>query len=386
MQGRKPMKMKAAILFEQGLPAPYASSQPLKVEEVDLAPPGPGELLIKTGAAGLCHSDLSMIQGVLPKATPMVPGHEAAGVVVEVGAGVTAAKPGDHIVMSFIPACGSCEYCAQGRPNICQTAWDRRTTGALLTGEHRISLNGDKIDHTNGVSCYAEYMVAAEGSVVVIDPDVPMVDAALFGCAVATGVGAVINTAKVRAGATVAVIGLGGVGLSAVLGAQVAGAGRVITIDVDDAKLGLSRQLGATDTFNAGDPDCAQQVIEATKGGVEYVIEIAGVIQAMQTAFDITRRGGTLVSASLSNVEHRWELPQAQMVLQEKSILGSMMGGCVFTRDIPRYINLYQQGKLPVDRLRSGEIGLEGLNEGFDKLASGAAVRQMLVMHDEFRP
>ena len=229
-------------------------------------------------------------------------------------------------------------------------------------------------------------MVAAEGSVVVIDPEVPMVDAALFGCAVATGVGAIINTAKVRAGASVAVIGLGGVGLSAVLGAQVAGAGRVITIDVDDAKLGLSRQLGATDTFNAKDPDCAQQVVEATKGGVEYVIEIAGVIQAMQTAFDITRRGGTLVSASLSNVEHRWELPQAQMVLQEKSILGSMMGGCVFTRDIPRYINLYQQGKLPVDRLRSGEIGLDQLNEGFDKLASGAAVRQMLVMHDEFRP
>ncbi len=380
------MKMKAAILFEQGAPAPFAQSQPIQIEEVDLAPPGPGELLIQTGAAGLCHSDLSMIQGLIPKGMPMVPGHEGAGVVLETGPEVTKVKPGDHVVMSFVPACGSCEYCAAGRPNICLTAWDKRQTGALLTGAHRITLNGDPINHTNGVSCYAEYMVAAESSVVVIDPEVPMVDAALFGCAVATGVGAVINTAKLPAGASVAVVGLGGVGLSALLGAQVAGAGRIIAIDLDPAKLGLARQLGATDTFNAGDPDLAEQVIEATKGGVEYVIEVAGVVAAMKTAYSILRRGGVLVSASLSPQTHRFELPQMDMVLHERSILGSMMGGCVFSRDIPRYISLYQQGKLPVDRLRSGEIGLDGLNAGFDRLASGAAVRQMLVMHDAFMP
>ncbi|MEM7269403.1 MAG: zinc-binding dehydrogenase [Pseudomonadota bacterium] len=380
------MKIKAAVLMEQGAPQPYAKSQPMKVVELDLAPPGPGELLVKTGAAGLCHSDLSMISGVIPKRTPMVPGHEGAGVVVEVGEGVTAAKPGDHVVMSFVPSCGTCEYCAAGRPNICQTAWDRRQTGALLTGAHRLSMDGEPVDHTNGVSCYAEYMVAAEGSVVVIDPEVPMVDAALFGCAVATGMGAIINTAKVPPGATVAVIGLGGVGLSALLGAKVAGAGRIIAVDIDDAKLGLASQLGADETYNGRDPDVAGKINEATKGGVEYVIEISGVVAGMKTAYDITRRGGTLVSASLSNSTHTFDLPQANMVLQEKSILGSMMGGCVFTRDVPRYISLYKQGRLPVDKLRSGEIGLDGLNAGFDRLAAGDAVRQMLVMHEEFRP
>ncbi|MDP6342178.1 MAG: zinc-dependent alcohol dehydrogenase family protein [Alphaproteobacteria bacterium] len=378
------MRMKAAVLFEQGKEHPFTETRPLAVEELDLEPPGDDEVLIKTGAAGLCHSDLSMIRGVMERKTPLVPGHEAAGVVLEVGKDVSQCKPGDHVVMSFVPICGECEFCTTGRPNLCGTAFDARTTGALINGNRRLSLNGDPVHHTNGVSCYAEYMVASEDSVIVIDPEVPMVDAALFGCAVVTGVGAVVNTAKVPAGATIAVVGLGGVGLCALLGGLVAGAGRIIAVDIAEDKLGLARQLGATDTFNASDADCVDQVKEATKGGVEFAFEVAGVVEAMQTAYAITRRGGTTVTSGLSHHTHAFEVPHAQLVVDERTIKGSYMGSSIVRQDVPRFIRLYQQGRLPIDRLRSGNIGLDDLNAGFDKLAAGDAVRQMLVMHDEF--
>tara|TARA_Y100000815_G_C13338562_1_gene498900 strand:- start:826 stop:1968 length:1143 start_codon:yes stop_codon:yes gene_type:complete len=378
------MRIKAAVLHEQGKEHPFAQSQPLTVEDVELAPPGDDEVLIKTGAAGLCHSDLSMIRGVMERKVPMVPGHEAAGVVEEVGKNVTQCKAGDHVVMSFVPICGECEYCTTGRSNICITAFRARATGALINGERRLSLEGRPLHHTNGVSCYAEYMVACEDSVIVIDKDVPMVDAALFGCAVVTGVGAIINTAKIRPGATIGVVGLGGVGLCALLGGIVAGAGRIIAIDVADDKLGLARQLGATDTFNATDPDCVDKVVDATKGGVEYAFEVAGVVAAMQTAYAITRRGGMTVTSGLSQQEHTFKIPHAQLVVDERTIKGSYMGSSVVRQDVPKFIQLYKQGKLPVDKLRSGNIGLEELNKGFDKLAAGEAVRQMLVMHGEF--
>ena len=186
------MRMKAAVLYEQGKEHPFVNSNPLVVEDVDLEPPGDDEVLIKTGAAGLCHSDLSMIRGVMERKVPMVPGHEAAGIVQEVGKDVTQCKAGDHVVMSFVPICGRCEYCTTGRPNLCSTAFNARATGALINGNRRLSLNATTLHHTNGISCYAEYMVACEDSVIVIDKDVPMVDAALFGCAVVTGVGAIV--------------------------------------------------------------------------------------------------------------------------------------------------------------------------------------------------
>ena len=378
------MKIKAAVLYEQGKNAPFSESKPLKVEEVDLEPPGTGEVLIKTGAAGLCHSDLSMINGVMQRKVPMVPGHEAAGVVEEIGANVTQCQPGDHVVMSFVPICGECEFCITGRSNICSTAFNARATGALINGNRRLSLNGKPLHHTNGVSCYAEYMVACEDSVITIDKEVPMLDAALFGCAVVTGVGAIINTAKIVPGSTIAVVGLGGVGLCALLGGVVAGAGRIIAVDIASDKLGLARQLGATDTFNATDPNCTEKIIEETKGGVEYAFEVAGVVEAMQTAYAITRRGGTTVTSGLSQHQHTFEIPHSQLVVDERTIKGSYMGSCVVRKDIPKFINLYKQGKLPVDKLRSGNIGLNDLNLGFDKLAAGDAIRQMLVMHDEF--
>ena len=286
--------------------------------------------------------------------------------------------------MSFVPICGDCEYCAEGRPNLCITAFNARATGALVNGNRRLSLNGEPINHTNGVSCFSEYMVASEASVIVIDDDVPMVDAALFGCAVVTGVGAIINTAKIIPGSTIGIVGLGGVGLSAVLGGIVAGAGRIVAIDLSDERLGLARQLGATDTFNAGDSDCVAQVIEATNGGVEYAFEVAGVVQAMQTAYSITKRGGITVTSGLSHHQQKFEIPHAQLVMDERTIKGSFMGSSIVRHDVPKLISLYKQGKLPIDKLRSGNIALEDLNDGFDKLAAGDAVRQMLVMHEEF--
>jgi len=374
------MKMKAAVVYNTD-DHPFTKTQPLKIEEVDLDPPGPGEVLVKVMAAGLCHSDLSAIEGVRPRKMPYVPGHEAAGIVQEVGAGVTRVKPGDHAILFFVPNCGTCPSCDRGEPYLCDTAYEARGDGNLITGNHKIRLNGDIINHTSGVSCYAEYAVLAEGSVIPIEDDIPLEDAALFGCAVITGVGAVVNTAAVPPGAKVAILGLGGVGLNAMMAAVLSGAERVIAVDVLDDKLAFARQLGATDTVNASDADCVAQIKELTGGGVDFAIELAGVPKALEIGYQMCRRGGTVVTAGLPRPEATLDIPIAQMVSDNRTVKGSYMGSCVPRRDIPRFLALYKQGKLPVDRLRSGFVDFDGLNAGFDRLAAGDAVRQILRPH-----
>lgn len=375
------MKMKAAVLYEQGLPRPYAKSQPLKIEEVELEAPGDQEVLVEFRGAGLCHSDISAIEGVRPRPLPFVPGHEAAGIVREVGRDVANVRPGDHVVMSFVASCGDCYQCNAGRPNLCDTSWAARTSGGLISGARRLKLNGEYINHQSGVSCFAEYGVVSRHAVVKIDDDIPLEDAALFGCAVVTGVGAVVNTAKVPPGATMAVVGLGGVGLNALLGGVVSGARRIIAIDLNDAKLGLARQLGATETFSAADPDCVAKVVEATQGGVEFAFEVAGSVEAMAVAYGVTRRGGTTVTCGITHPSKTFAFQHVGLVSDEKTIKGSFMGSCVPRRDVPRFLALYRQGKLPVDRLRSGNVKLEDLNVAFDRLADGEVVRQILVCH-----
>ncbi|MBT6277986.1 MAG: alcohol dehydrogenase catalytic domain-containing protein, partial [Chromatiales bacterium] len=286
------MKMKAAILFEAGAEQPYAESLPLKVEEVDLAPPQANEVLVRIGGAGLCHSDLSVINASIPRALPMVMGHEGAGEIVEVGANVTDVHPGDHVVFQFRTSCGRCRRCAEGRPALCEVSAKAKASGGLIGGGSRLSLDGKPLLHHSGISCMAEYAVVDRGTVVVIDSDLPLHEAAIFGCAVMTGVGAVANTARVRAGDTVAVVGLGGVGLNALLGAVLAGAEKIIAVDVSDDKLGLARQLGATQTFNATEEDCVDAILEATGGGVDFAFETAGAIRAMETCYNILRTGG----------------------------------------------------------------------------------------------
>lgn len=372
------MKMTAAVFVAQGLPRPYAVSQPMRIERVDLEGPGEGEVLIEIAGAGLCHSDLSAIEGNRPRALPAVGGHEAAGVVVETGPGVSRVKKGDHAVMLFVASCGSCDLCRSGRPNLCQSSWQARAQGTLQSGARRISLNGTPINHYSGISCFAEYAVVSERSLMPIPKSVPLLDAAIMGCAVITGVGAVLNTAGDVRGKSVAVVGLGGVGLSAVLGAVQGGAARIIGIDLSDEKLKLARELGATDAVNGRDPDCAAKVREATGGGVDFAFEMAGSIPAMTIAYAVGRRGSTTVCAGLPGHTATFPMPSAALVADERVIKGSYMGSAVPDRDIPRFVSLFLDGKLPVGRLRTDVIGFDQLNAGFDRLGDGLGVRQIL--------
>ena len=373
------MKMKSAVLHEAGLPRPYANSAPLRIEEVELEAPGEGEILVRVAAAGLCHSDLSVIDGARPRPLPMAIGHEAAGVVEETGPDVSDLKPGDHVVMVFVPSCGHCLPCAEGRPALCEPGAAANAAGTLLRGGRRLQLDGQTVNHHMGVSAFSEYATMSRRSVVKVDASLPLDEAALFGCAVLTGVGAVVNTARVEPGATVAVVGLGGVGLNAVLGALLAGARRVVAIDLQDDKLGLARQLGATDTFNAGDAHCIEQAREATGGGVDYAFEMAGAVAAMDLCYRVTRRGGTTVTAGLSHPDRNFEVQHVSLVAEERTVKGSYVGSCVPLRDVPRFIELYQQGRLPVDRLMSDRVRFDGINAAFDALADGHTVRQVLI-------
>lgn len=373
------MKIKAAVLTAMGAAPPYATSKPLSVEEIELDPPGPGEVLVKIAAAGLCHSDLSVINGDRPRPTPMVLGHEAAGIVEELGPGVDDLKKGDHVVMVFVPSCGHCLPCAEGRPALCEPGAATNTAGALLSGQRRLHRGATPVHHHMGVSAFASYATMSRRSLIKIDPELPLAEAALFGCAVLTGVGAVINTAKVQPGQTVAVLGLGGVGLNALLAAVLVGARQIVAIDLADDKLKLARQLGATEAFNAGRADCAEQVRAATSGGVDFALEMAGSVKAMELAYKITRRGGTTVTAGLPPPTHTIAIPHVNLVAEERTVKGSYIGSCVPLRDVPRYIALYRQGRLPVDRLMSDKIKLEDINLGFDRLAAGQVVRQVVV-------
>jgi alcohol dehydrogenase len=374
------MKTKAAVLFESGLKSPYAQSRPLQVIELDLAPPGADEVLIRVRAAGLCHSDLSVIDGNRPRPLPMALGHEAAGEVLETGANVKHLRTGDHVVAAFVPSCGACESCATGRPALCEPGLATNTAGTLLSGARRLRLDGREINHHLGVSAFAEYLVASSHSLIKIDHSLPFVEAAVFGCAVITGTGAVINTAQMPRGATAAVIGLGGVGLAALLGARMQEASTLVALDISDAKLALAIELGATHVFNARDTDVVEKVMAATRGGVQFAFEMAGSGPAMSLAYNITRRGGTTIVAGLPHPNVQFSVPQVGIVAAERTIKGSYLGGCVPSRDIPRYIGWYRAGKLPVDRLVGERLTLDEINTGFDRLAAGSATRQVIVL------
>ena len=372
------MKIRAAVLDKMGAEPPYAKSKPLRIAELDLDPPGRGELLVRVVAAGLCHSDLSVINGDRPRPMPMALGHESAGVVEALGDDVDDLQVGDHVVMVFMPSCGHCIPCAEGRPALCEPGAAANGAGTLLKGGRRLHCDGAVINHHLGVSGFATHCVVSRRSVVKVDPELPLDEAALFGCAVLTGVGAVVNTGRMQPGETAAVIGLGGVGLSSVLGAVASGARQIIAIDLSDEKLGLARQIGATHTVNARDADAAEQVREISGGGVDFAFEMAGAVRAMELAYKITKRGGTTITAGLPPPGAALALPIVQLVAEERTVKGSYIGTCVPTRDIPRFVALYRAGKLPVDRLMSGKLKLDDINEGFDRLHEGKAVRQVI--------
>jgi alcohol dehydrogenase len=388
------MKMRAAVLREIGLPAPYAQSRPLSVETVELAAPGPGELTLKIRAAGLCHSDLSAINGDRPWPVPIVIGHEAAGEVVEVGAGVNDLAVGDSVVLVFRPMCGACLDCASGRPALCGPGGVSNAAGSLLGGYRRLGFPAQAfpaqasaaqaspvLNHHMGCAAFAEYATVSRRSVVKVDRELAFVEAALFGCAVMTGAGAVFNTARVEAGARVAVVGLGGVGFSSLMAAVASGAREVVAVDLVTAKLEMARRLGATHVFDARDPEVVAQVKSATEGGVDYAFEMAGSVAALECAYRITRRGGTTVSAGLPNPAAQWPLQAVSLIAEERTIKGSYVGSCVPSRDIPRFVAMYRAGHLPVNELLSEAITLDEINPALDRLAQGIAVRQVILPH-----
>lgn len=373
------MKIRAAVLRESGLSAPFAQSRPLHITELDLAPPGPGEVKVKMIAAGLCHSDLSVITGVRPRPLPMALGHEASAQVVEVGAGVRNVRVGQTVVLVFVPSCGHCVPCMEGRPALCEPGAEANGKGEMLEGGYRLSAAGSHVSHHCGVSAFADHAVVSARSCIPIDDSIDPVEAAVFGCAVLTGVGAVVNTGKVTPGASALIVGLGGVGLSALLGAKAAGANPLIAVDVQASKLELALSLGATAAVNARDPDAVAQIRELTRGGVDFAFEFAGSVPAMELAYGATRRGGTTVTAGLPRPDDRWPLQQLGLTAEERTVKGSYIGSCIPARDVPRYLGLYRSGALPVDRLIGRKLALEDINEGFDGLASGNSLRDLIV-------
>ena len=373
------IRSKAAVLHEMGISRPYDKTKPLKIEEVEIDDPGFNEVLVKVKAAGLCHSDLSVIDGNRPRPLPMVLGHEAAGEVVQLGAGVKLLEVGDHVVFAFLPSCGHCAYCKVGKAALCEPGANANAEGVLLGGNRRIKKQDRYYNHHMGVSVFSEYSVASIHSLVKIDKSIPFEIAALFGCAVMTGVGAVVNTAQVKLGESVLVVGLGGVGLSAVLGARAAGARLIVGADINLDKREIALRMGADKVIDSSSPTALSELRASTNGGVDVSLEFAGAIPALEFAFQATKRGGTTVTAALPHPDARLHLSPVELVGQEKNLRGSYLGSCVPDRDIPHYLELYKAGRLPVEQLISHKISLEDINEGFERLANGEAVRQIII-------
>jgi Zn-dependent alcohol dehydrogenase len=369
--------MKAAVLYATVPPGTsYAEAQPLVVQELSRPEPRAGELGVTFTYSSLCHSDLSVVDGSRVRPLPMALGHEAVGRVASVGEGVTDVSVGDHVVLVFVPSCGSCRACLAGRPALCHRAAEVNGSGDLLHGEALLRTPaGERINHHLGVSAFADYAVVARESVVVIDDDVPDTVAAMFGCAVLTGMGAVLNTAAVQAGQSVAVFGLGAVGLSAVMAASLSGASAVIAIDPNTSKHSLAMQCGAT---AVGTPEDAERLItEAAGDGVDIAVEAVGSARVIASCLGYVTRGGAVVSVGLPHPSAELTVPALQFAGAGKRLLGSYMGDAVPDRDIPLYLGYWREGRLPVELLHTDTKPLAEINEGLDALAAGQVVRRL---------
>jgi len=366
------MKIRSAVLEQTG--------GPLTVCELDLAPPGPEEVLVRLHASGVCHSDWNAVDGTSETPCPAVLGHEGAGVVEAVGDRVTRVAPGDHVALSWTPWCGECEECLRNLPQLCSTVWPAMGTGGLMDGTPRLSREGEPVFHYSFLSTFAEACVVPERSCVRIAEDVPFDVAALVGCAVSTGVGAVWRTAQVRPGDRVAVVGCGGVGVSALMAAVAAGAEPVIAVDAAPQKLDIARSLGATDAVLwAGSPEeTAELVREASGGGVDYAIEATGRPEAMLAAFLSTRARGAAVLIGIPRADAVLSLPATTIPRMERRVLGSIYGSTRPERDFPLALDLYRRGRLPIDRLVSHRLPLDDVERGFELMHSGDALRVVL--------
>jgi NDMA-dependent alcohol dehydrogenase len=354
--------------------------QPLEVLDVELAPPESGEVLVRMGASGVCHSDLSVVNGTLLSPLPSVLGHEGAGVVDAVGEGVTRVAPGDHVVLSFVPQCGTCYFCTHDSPEMCETGFIAMATGGQLDMTSRFSRDGSPLHQMSALGTFSEELVCPEISVVKVDRDMPLTSAALIGCGVLTGFGAAANTADVRRGDAVAVIGCGGVGLNVIQGARWKGAERIVAVDVFDSKLQMAKEFGATDTVDANAGDAVEQVRELTNGrGVDVAFEVIGLKQTVEQAFAMVRRGGNAIVVGVPKMEAIAEIPIAmELLVNEKGIKGSWYGSSDVQRDVPRLVSLYQEGTLKLDELVSRRIGLDGINDAFRAMEAGEVARSVV--------
>ena len=363
--------MKAAVL--------NAYNERLEIAEVQIDEPGAREVLLKTAASGVCHSDLSIIEGKLEIPPPLVPGHEAAGIVERVGSDVTYAKPGDRVIACLSIFCGVCEYCTRGRTNLC-AGRDAQNRGPHEPA--RLSRGGEPLHQCAQLASYAEQMLVPENALVKVRDEMPLDRAALIGCGVTTGVGAALRTAQVEAGATVAVVGCGGVGLSIVQGCRIAGAARIIAIDTEAWKLELARKVGATDGVDArrGDPVEALRALTGT--GVDYSFEAIGLAATIRQAYEMTKKGGTFVLVGVPSAGEDVSFPGLDIVFGEKRIQGSLMGSNAFRVDMPRYVDFYLNGQLLLDEIISARRPLEEINLCFDEMRSGTSARSVIVFDD----
>lgn len=359
--------MKAAVM--------RAWKAPLEIEDVEISKPGPREVLVQTKATGVCHSDLHVIDGGLPLAPPVILGHEPAGIVEAVGSEVTAVRKGDPVIGCLSAFCGNCEFCATGRPNLCGGEATKRTEG----DPPRLTKDGVEIAQFAHLSAFAEQMLVHENALVKVREDIPLDRAALIGCGVTTGVGAALNTAKVRPGSTCVVIGCGGVGLSAIQGCRIAGAARIIAVDTETWKLELAKSLGATHAIDGSSVDSVAEVLESTGGGADYAFECIGLAATVQQAVGMLKRGGMAILVGLMPLGANIEIPGLLFLMSEKRLVASLMGSNSFRVDMPRYVDLYLTGQLKLDDMISDRFALEDINEAFDKMRAGKAARSVIV-------
>ncbi|MFC4767417.1 Zn-dependent alcohol dehydrogenase [Effusibacillus consociatus] len=363
--------MKAAVLFEY--------EQPVQTVDVELMDPKPGEVLIKIAAAGVCHSDLHVIKADLPLPVPIILGHEGAGVVEAVGEGVTRVQPGDHVVLSWVPECGECYFCKISRYDMCDTAAALAISGAQRDGTTRFSLNGEDVHQFSMTGTFAEYTTVPQESAIPIRKDVPLELAALVGCGVMTGVGAVINTAKVRPGSSVVVIGAGGVGLNVIQGAALAGAEKIIAVDLVDGKLSLARTFGATHTINAKEKDVVMSVLDYTDQlGAEYAFEVIGRPETIAQAYNCLRKTGTAVVVGVAPPNAEVSINAFSIPSQAKTLTGTWYGQANPRVDLPRLLDLYKAGKLKLDELMSKSYDLSQINEAFQDMVDGKVARGII--------
>ena len=357
--------MKAAVL--------HGVNQPLTIENVTMDEPQPGEVVIKTSVTGVCHSDLHFMEGKWMYPMPVVLGHESAGIVDRVGAGVTNVKPGDRVVVAFVPTCGNCDRCITGRPNLCQNANPMGRPGRLKLGDTMMA-------QFSGMSAFGEYQLVNATACVHVPDGVSMEAAALVGCSVMTGVGAVTNTVKMPVGSTVTVVGCGGVGLNVIQGAALAGASRIIAVDLMESKLAAAKEFGATDIVDASQGDAVAAVQQLTGGGTDYAFEAIGLMKTAQQCFEMVKRGGTAVVVGMLPLAEQLTLPNAGMnFLGEKGIIGSFYGSTRQTHDMPWLMELYRQKRLKIDELISRRYKLEQINEAYEALKNGEVNRSVIV-------